>query len=78
MKRKTKAPPLIPAVLGLVKVVVNKTAEGDVGYAEAASMVSEVWDQFDAAGATVGDMDAIMGQVRWMKWEGFCEADPVS
>lgn len=78
MKRKTKAPPLIPAVLALVKVVVNKTAEGDVGYAEAASMVSEVWDQFDAAGATVGDMDAIMGQVRWMKWEGFGEADPIS
>jgi len=79
MKRTRKAKPtLAPPVLALVKMLVNKTPDGSVGYDEAAGMVSELWDQFDAAGATVADMENICGFIRWAKWEGFCEASPLA
>lgn len=74
MKRRTKAPAVSAPVMALVKIVVNKTPADDVGYGEAVNMVREMADQFDAAGAKPDDFDNICIQVRWMKWEGFCES----
>lgn len=79
MKRKTKVvPTLASPVLALAKIIINKTPDGDLGYGEASNMVSEVWDQFDAAGATVGDLEDITGYMRWRKMDGFCETNPIA
>jgi hypothetical protein len=77
MKRKTKTPPLAPAIKALANTIINNTPDGSPGYDEAAATVSEIWDQFDAAGAGVADMEHICGHIRWAKFEGFCIQSPI-
>lgn len=78
MSKKMKKDALPEAVLTLAKKLVNNTPDGDAGYGEAADTVSEIWDQFDAAGATVKDMERITGFIRYCKFEGFCKTCPVN
>ena len=78
-RKKSNMQPALPEpVLTLAKKLVNNTPDGDVGYGEAADTVSEIWDQFDAAGATVADMERITGYIRYCKFEGFCKGCPVN
>jgi hypothetical protein len=78
MKRKTSSkPPLAPAIKTLANTIINNTPDGSVGYDEAANTISEIWDQFDEAGATPADMEQITGYLRWAKWEGFCINSPI-
>ncbi len=77
MARKTSKPALAAPVRGLANTIINNTPDGSPGYDEAAANVSELWDQFDANGATVADMEAICGYIRWAKFEGFCSASPI-
>lgn len=77
MARKTKNPALPEAVRGLANTIINNTPDGSPGYDEAAGTVSEIWDQFEANGATVADMDRITGYIRYAKFEGFCTASPI-
>jgi hypothetical protein len=76
-QRKTKKPVLAEPIVALANNIINKTPDASVGFSEASDMVSELWDQFDAAGATVGDLEAITGYIRWRKFEGFCETAPI-
>lgn len=77
MKRKTKKPALAEPVRVLARTIINNTPDGSPGYDEAAATVSEIWDQFDAAGATVNDMENITTYIRWAKFEGFCIESPI-
>jgi len=77
MKKKVIKPVLAESVKALAKTIINKTPDGDVGYSEASDTVSDVWDQFETAGANVGDLEGIQGYIRWAKFEGFCEAAPI-
>jgi len=70
--------PVLPlAIRALVVLVINDTPDGPVGYAEAMDGVSGIWQQFDAAGAVVGDLEAIGAYIRWAKCEGFCSTSPM-
>lgn len=75
MKRRTCLP---TPILSLVKKIVNTTPTNELGYAEAADRVNENWGEFVSAGASVGDLEAITGLIRWRKSEGFCEDAPLS
>jgi hypothetical protein len=76
--KQTKHPALPDAVRGLAKTLINNTPDGDIGYNEAANTVSEIWDQFDANGAVVGDLEHICGFIRWAKCEGFGLDNPIA
>jgi len=74
--KKTQALP--KTILLLAKEIVNGTADGEIGYAEAADTVIENWNQFAEVGATVADVERINGFLRWMKSEGFCKNCPMT
>lgn len=74
-KIKRKVLPLL--IRRLAFDIINETPNSDVGYAEAADMVSDMWDQFIAAGAALDDLDNILNLIRWAKWEGFGFGSPL-
>ncbi len=64
-------------IIRLVKVIINQTPDGDLGHSEASDTVSETWDTFCDVGATISDLEMIVGYIRWRKFEGFCEGCPI-
>lgn len=58
--------------------IINRTPPGDIGYDDASCQVQELWNVFDDEGASCGDLDTIMGFIRWAKMEGFGEGSPIS
>lgn len=71
---KTKLP---AEVLRIAKSIINATEDGSVGHDAAVGQVSEQWELFENAGATVGNVDEICAYLKWAKCEGFCERTPL-
>ncbi len=76
--KKLRKPALSGELRMLATEIINRTEDGSVGYDEAANHVSETWAVFEDAGATVSSLEHITGFIRWMKFEGFCAASPLT